>query len=329
MTARVLVTGATGAIGRHLLPELLRANLEVRATYRHQPPSLEGVDWQRMDFLESQDFAELVVGCDAVVHLAGDTHVPERMTRLNVDTTAALLKAAQSLGVRYFGYLSTIAVYGSPWRRYIDENSPCLDLSVPLELQYHAKPEILDYVRSKIVAEQSIRAITKDIAADIYRPSIVVDEARVLEAGDWTTARKLAAAYRRTHYIYVKDLAAAILHLTKRGLASEVEIPREQVEVFNITDEACGTYGEILKAAYAATHDARFKLRAQLPIISDVFDDIRTYKRFPRLPLGILRFGSAKLFDTGFDFPYGVEEVLGQVLEQRTCPLMTSLSAPV
>lgn len=330
MTARVLVTGATGTIGRHLLPELLDAGLEVRATYRRQPLALDGVDWQQMDFQETLDFAEVVAGCDAVVHLAGDTHDPACMMHLNVDATEALLKTAQSLAVRYFGFLSSIAVYGSPRRRYIDEDSLVIDLSVPLEKQYHADSNVLDYVRSKVLAEQTIQSMTKDIAADIYRPAIVVDEARILEAGNWTSTRKLAAAYRRTHYIYVKDLVAAIVHLTKRGLASGVENPRDPVEVFNIADEECGTYGEVLKAAYAVTRDPRFKLTAQLPIIADVLDDIMKYKRLPRFPLGTLRFSNAKLLDTGFEFPFGVAQLLETVLgQQQPSPALTTQSAPV
>lgn len=317
MTARILVTGATGAIGRHLLPQLVEAGIEVRASYLRDPLPLESVDWRQIDFMETQDFAELVVGCDAVVHLAGNTHDPDFMARLNVDTTTALLKAAQSLGVRYFGYLSSIAVYGAPWRRNIDEDCPVLDLAVPLEKQHHAEPEVLDYIRSKILAEEAIRAITKDIAADIYRASIVVDVEHVLEAGEWTAARKIANAYRRTHYLYVRDLAAAIMHLAKRGMASEVEIPREPVEVFNIIDEACGTHGDILNAAFAATQDSRYKLNAKLPVIADLFDDITKYKRIPRPPLGALHFSSARLLDTGFDFPHGIEAVLGQALAQH------------
>lgn len=321
MTARVLVTGATGAIGRHLLPELVKSGLEVRATFRREPvePCVDGVEWLRMDFDDNPDLATIVAGCDAVIHLAAELSDVPRMPRLNVEATEALLRVAQSLGVRYFGFASSIVVYGSPSRRHVDEASPLLDLSKPLDKQYHAEPYMLDYARSKVLAEQMLHATVKDIAADIYRPTEVIDDKRMLEAGGWSMTRKLATAYRRTQYIYVKDLVAAIVHLTKRGLSSGIR--RAPVEVYNLADDTCGTYGEILRAAYEATKDPRYKLPVHLPILADVAKDVMKYKLPLRFPLGMLRFSNEKLRATGFEFPYGFHRVLEQVLAHEVVML--------
>jgi nucleoside-diphosphate-sugar epimerase len=96
-----------------------------------------------MDFLESLDFSGLVAGCDAVIHLAAETNQGSVMHRVNVEATAALLAAAQSTGARYFGYASSIVVYGSPRRRIVDEATPLLDLRAPLIRQYRANPSMV------------------------------------------------------------------------------------------------------------------------------------------------------------------------------------------
>ena len=73
MPLTILVTGATGALGRHLIQQLGSSGYQVRGHYRSRPGTAESVDWRRMDFRETLDFSSLVQGCDAVIHLAAET----------------------------------------------------------------------------------------------------------------------------------------------------------------------------------------------------------------------------------------------------------------
>jgi nucleoside-diphosphate-sugar epimerase len=299
--------------GRFVVPALQRLGFRVRGQYHREPGKAPGVDWRQMNFLERLDFDELVTGCDTVVHLAAELANVSRMNRVNVDATRALLAAAQSRGVRYFGHASSIVVYGSPRRRTVDEVTPLLDPDAPIARQYNAEPYMLEYARTKTLGELAVRASRPSFNVDLYRPTIVADFDRLLEAGSWSFVRKFAAAYRRTQYIYAPDAAVAIAHLVSRGLSAERL--SQKVEAYNICDQESGTYRDLLRAAYEETGDPRYKLRIDVPFILDLAKNVvKHHNIMLRYPIGMLMFSNAKLLATGFKFPTGFKSALSQAL---------------
>jgi nucleoside-diphosphate-sugar epimerase len=316
MNPTILVTGATGTAGRFVLPALRRLGFEVRGQYNKCPGPCPDVDWRQMNFFESLDFSSMVAGCDAVVHLAAESTNIARMGRVNVDTTRALVTAAKSAGVRYFGHASSIVVYGSPRQRNVDEATALLDPYAPVASQYNAEPYMREYARTKTLAEFTIREAQPTFNVDLYRPTIIADFDRLLEAGGWRSFRKLHSAYRRTQYIYAPDVAAAVAHLVARGLTTESR--DKQVEAYNICDQDCGTFGELLGVAHMATGDPRYKVSAHIPVVLDLMNNIVKYRRQAlRYPLGMVMFSNAKLLGTGFKFPVGFKSALTQALCQR------------
>lgn len=315
----ILVTGATGALGHHLIPHLRRAGYQVRGHYRTRPGTCDGVDWRKMNFLETLDFSSLVEGCDAVIHLAAETNNASLMYRVNVEATAALLASAQSAGTRYFGYASSVVVYGSPTQRVVDEKTPILDPSAPLIRQYRADPVMLEYARTKVLAESEINELCPSMIIDLYRPTVVIDIDEILSAGNWGLIRKLASAYRRTQYIYLEDVTAAILHLMARGLVSRND--RSHIEVFNLSDEDSGTFRDILRQAYEVTRDRRYKphIGSTVNMALDLTKDALKYRdSHLRYAFGMLRFCNGKLLSTGFRFPCGFKSALDRALAQTT-----------
>lgn len=319
MSRRILVTGATGMAGRFVVPALQQLGFAVRGQYGTRPGPSQGVEWRQMNFLESLDFSALVEGCEAVVHLAAELGSVSRMNCVNVDATRALLAAARSCGVRYFGHASSIVVYGSPRRRTIDEDTPLLDPNAPIAPQYNAEPYMLEYARTKTLCEAAILASGPSFNVDVYRPTVVADLDRLLEVGRWSHIRKLGAAYRRTQYIYAADAAAAVAHLLARGLLANR--PHQKIEAFNICDEECGTYRDLLAAAYKATDDPQYKVAASIPVIFDLATAAVKYRNLVmRYPLGMLMFSNAKLLATGFKFPTGFKSALSHALNRNASP---------
>lgn len=115
---RILVTGGSGFIGRHMVAEVaaLGAHVRVVDLKPHPDPSVEIVqgDLADPDVLA----AALDGGFNSVVHLAAVTSVlrsleqPERTYRTNVAATAGLLEGARKAGVTSLAFASTNAVTG-------------------------------------------------------------------------------------------------------------------------------------------------------------------------------------------------------------------------
>lgn len=114
---RVLVTGATGFIGRHLCAALYEYNFFVRALVRSKSQGDNMLCGEAVlgDLAEgplSDNFCE---GIDTIFHLVGKAHALSEITqdeseyfRVNTEATQKLLVAAQRTGVRRFVYFSSV-----------------------------------------------------------------------------------------------------------------------------------------------------------------------------------------------------------------------------
>jgi nucleoside-diphosphate-sugar epimerase len=120
---KILVTGATGFVGRAVLARIASdAKREVRAVVRHRlsesPARAEQVPIG--DLSSNPDWGAAVHGVDAIVHTAARVHVirdndPDRLSvfrRVNVDATLTLARQAAEAGVSRFIFLSSIKVNG-------------------------------------------------------------------------------------------------------------------------------------------------------------------------------------------------------------------------
>jgi nucleoside-diphosphate-sugar epimerase len=89
-----------------------------------------------LDFQKSLDFDAAVRDCAAVIHLAAEIYAIDKMQRVNVEATQALVQASERAGVKVFLYTSTISVYGSGLQRTITEDSPVLTQDKDIKNEY-------------------------------------------------------------------------------------------------------------------------------------------------------------------------------------------------
>ncbi|MFC9914435.1 NAD-dependent epimerase/dehydratase family protein [Streptomyces sp. NPDC059862] len=122
MSRRILVTGANGFIGRHVLAAALRKpGTRIRLVrHHHMPPvdATESVEIVHADLSRPDSLSRLCKGIDAVVHCASLIEGDERaLHEVNDAGTSALVADAQRHGVGRIVYVSTAAVYGrGPFR---------------------------------------------------------------------------------------------------------------------------------------------------------------------------------------------------------------------
>jgi uncharacterized protein YbjT (DUF2867 family) len=104
MTRTVLITGATGTLGRDVLPAAVAAGHQVRAVSRHEHPG-DGVQWHRCDLLTGAGIDEAVDGVDVILHCA-----TQPTGGKDVASTQNLLDAANRAGVGHLVYVSIVGV---------------------------------------------------------------------------------------------------------------------------------------------------------------------------------------------------------------------------
>lgn len=129
----ILVTGATGFLGRNVCEHLARQGYALRALVR---PTSDitflgplGAEVAVGDILDYNSVAAAMEGCDYVVHAAARFRLwgpPEPFILTNIEGTRRVLEAARAVGVKKFIHISTIIVVGpQPPGAVITEQTPC------------------------------------------------------------------------------------------------------------------------------------------------------------------------------------------------------------
>ncbi|MEH1124613.1 SDR family oxidoreductase [Micromonospora sp. CPCC 206061] len=111
------MTGATGTLGRAVVPRLRADRYEVRGTSR-RATSGSGVEWVVADLGTGAGVDQAVAGVDAVVHLASATTQYRRAGDVDVAGTRRLVEASARAGVRHVVYVSIVGIDKVPLGYY-------------------------------------------------------------------------------------------------------------------------------------------------------------------------------------------------------------------
>ncbi|GAC1374313.1 MAG: NAD-dependent epimerase/dehydratase family protein [Hymenobacter sp.] len=231
MPTTVLVTGANGFLGRHLVHELLRRNYAVRALVRpasrHSDrtlPALQNlpIDVREGDLTQPGTVAGLADGCGAIIHAAALAQVnPARSAAVwavNYTGTETVLHLARQAGVGRLVYVGTANVFGFGTRQRPGDETH----------SYAGQRYGLDYMDSKRAATERVRRA----AAEWRLPAVLVHPTFMLGPGDakpTSNALLLELYHGRLpgypaggkNYVHVADVAVATVNALTRGRPGE------------------------------------------------------------------------------------------------------------
>jgi UDP-glucose 4-epimerase len=199
MKGRVLVTGASGFIGKRLVAALAKNGWRVRAAARD--PSLvtaAGVEAARMpDLTHPADWSPLIDGVTHVVHLAGIAHAPGALpdaayTRINAEAVGELAQAARGKIERFVFISSVRAQAGLSADHPITEQDP----PSPTDAYGHAKlaaERLLAGSGTSFTVLRPAVVYGKDVKGNIGALATLARTAMPLPFGGLTNRRSLLA----------------------------------------------------------------------------------------------------------------------------------------
>jgi dihydroflavonol-4-reductase len=221
---KILVTGATGFLGRHLCDRLDPARVRVLA--RHPTKRLRklGVEILRGDLLDPDALARAVDGVEQIYHLAGlvsrNPDDAALLYRLHVGGTRALCDAARAAGVRRVVVASTsgtVAVGSDPERVYAEDDGYATEVV-----------KRWPYYLSKIYQEQTALALAREHGLEVVAvlPSLLLGpgDARLSSTGDVLKflTRSIPIIPRGgLSFVDVRDAADALVLAMQRGAPGE------------------------------------------------------------------------------------------------------------
>ncbi len=234
---KYLVTGGAGFIGSHFIRRWLAAhpadqivNLDA-LTYAGSRERLAAVEhepryqFQQGTVCSRDDVRRALAGCDAVVHLAAETHVDRSITdgapfiRTNVEGAHLLFQEARAHRIGRLLHVSTDEVYGPVLEGAVDETAPLAPVS--------------PYAASKAAGDLLAQAFFKTYGTPVIvaRPTNIYGPAQfpekliplgVTNALDGLQIPVYGDGRQRRAWLHVTDVCDALACLLERGAAGEV-----------------------------------------------------------------------------------------------------------
>lgn len=226
----VVLTGASGFVGRHLISLLLAEGTPVRALSR-APRASEGsgIEWIVGDMKDPSVWERLLVPDCTVVHLA---YVPQPSINDAVEVTHTMVTGCAKARIRRLIHCSTISVFGRTAGGSINESTPCNPID--------------DYGQQKLAIERTfLGAVNGRFELAVLRPAAVFGQggqalqtlckSLVYNPGWLNYARSSLFGQRSMHLVPVENVVAALSFLcqAQRTLQGDVFIASEDHDSSN------------------------------------------------------------------------------------------------
>jgi dihydroflavonol-4-reductase len=227
----ILVTGATGFVGEHVVARLLAEGFEVLAMYRNAAlkgqhgclPSnaSEALRWVQADITDYFQLESILTGVHTIYHCAAmisyNPRERDQLFRANIYGTEQLVNAALSCGVKRLVYVSSIAALGESSEEH---------LAVDEKASWKTDQQHSNYAISKFRAENEVwRGMEEGLEVIIVNPSVILGPGLV-NSGSNQLFRKVFQGLKfyspgSTGFIDVRDVANAMVELNKANIIGQ------------------------------------------------------------------------------------------------------------
>lgn len=229
----IVVTGGTGLVGSHLLMQLAKKDIRVRALKRSSSDmkafnyvfssngvSIKNIEWVEGDITDINSLEEHLQNSTQVYHCAAmisfAPHEAKKMLHTNIEGTANVVNTCLKLNVQKLCYASSVAALGrNTTEAIIDE-----------ETHWQPSSDNSNYSISKYGAEREVwRGIAEGLNAVIVNPSII------LGAGNWDNGsnKMLQQVWNGLRFytkgiagfVDVRDVADIMIQLMNSAISGE------------------------------------------------------------------------------------------------------------
>ena len=219
----IIVTGASGLVGSHIIKELSIQQKNIIALYNTTAPSKELeflATWKQVDILDIVEVEEIFKNADQVYHCAAlvsfNPKEKKKIHKLNLEGTKNVVNACLSCGVKKLVHVSSVAALG----RIRPEEK------INESMNWSEETSNSEYGKTKYLSEMEVwRGIGEGLKAVIVNPSII------LGASNWNSGS--TAIFKNVYdefpwytngssgFVDVVDVAKAMIALMNSDISSE------------------------------------------------------------------------------------------------------------
>jgi dihydroflavonol-4-reductase len=243
----ILVTGATGLVGSHLLVQLLQENEEVKAlfrsekqiekvknvfSYHNQSQLFDKINWAKGDIT---DIPSLEIAFENITHvyhcaalISFDPNDEEELRKTNIEGTANVVNCCIDFGIKKLCHVSSIAALGNPKEH---------ETTITEETEWNPEELHSDYAISKYGAEMEVfRGHQEGLEVVIVNPGVIFGYGFPKKGSDVIiqSVRKGMAFYTNgsVGIVFVEDVIKCMMQLMKSNINGErFTLVGENIEV--------------------------------------------------------------------------------------------------
>jgi dihydroflavonol-4-reductase len=221
----IVVTGANGLLGSHLLRRLSKENIPVVGVKKPESDTshlndLTQIEWRNADLLDAESLVEALQGATTVIHTAGQVSFNPRarnkIIQVNVGGTKNVVNACLALNVDHLIHTSSVAAIGrQKGFHLISEESKW----VPGELN-------TDYAESKYLGELEVwRGHEEGLKISIINPSVILAPPEHIKSSaqifHYVMKERLFYTEGQINFVDVRDVVELIWQMYRQKIYGE------------------------------------------------------------------------------------------------------------